>query len=283
MVIALAVMTMVSATAALEAEEKKWHEERVAHLTAEDGWLTLVGLHWLEEGENPAGSDPASKVHLVAAAPAKLGTFVRKGKSVEFKPAVPVTLNGKPFSGGPLKTDAAGAPDVLRVGTLQLLVIDRGDRLGVRVRDSEADARKHFVGLERFPVSADWRKDARFELAPEGKKISIPNVLGQVSDEPLYGTAVFTHEGKEYRLLATKEDDELFFVFADPTNRKTTYGAGRFLYTELPKDGKLVLDFNRAFNPPCAFSAFATCPLPVKENRLPIPVEAGEKRYAGGH
>lgn len=268
----------------LEAETQKWHDARVARLKADDGWLTLVGLRWLDEGDNAAGSSDKAPVELPQKAPAAFGVFTRHGKAVSFKPAdgVQVTVNGKPFAGGAIKTDEEGAPDVLRYGTLQLLVIDRGERVGVRVRDSEAEARKSFHGIDRFPVSAAWKKDCKFELAPEGRTIGVPNVLGDVSDVPLYGTALFQHDGHEYRLLATKEEDSLMFVFGDLTNKTDTYGAGRFLYTPLPKDGHVTLDFNRAFNPPCAFSPYATCPLPVKENRLSVRVEAGEKRY-GAH
>ena len=256
----------------LEADVARWHQKRIERLKAEDGWLALVGLHWLDEGTNTV--EP-------------LGTFVRKGKTVQFKPAqdVKVTRDGKPFpgTGGDLRTDADGQkPDLLRAGTRQFQVIDRGERVGVRVRDSEAETRRKFKGIERFPVGVGWRKVARFEPAKPGATIPIPNVLGDVSEVPLEGIAVFTHEGKEYRLQATREGDSLFFVFGDLTNRSDTYGAGRFLYTDLPRDGQVVLDFNRAYNPPCAFTPYATCPLPTRENKLPIRIEAGEKRY-GDH
>lgn len=260
------------AAAALEEETAAWHEKRQSRLSAEDGWLALVGLHWLDEGSN---DDVLPQI----------GTFTRKGKTVELKPAekASVTLNGKPFAGGAVATDGSGKPDLLRSGTLQLFVIERGDRVGVRVRDSEAKARKEFKGIPRFPVTLSWKKDAKWEPAQPGQTLPIPNVLGDVTDVPLSGTAVFTHDGQEVRLLATKEDDKLFFVFGDLTNRTDSYGAGRFLYTELPQNGRVTLDFNRAFNPPCAFSPFATCPLPVKENKLKLRVDAGEKRYGDAH
>lgn len=259
-----------------------WHAKRIDRLKAEDGWLALVGLHWLEEGDNPAGSAEDAKVQLPANAPARLGTFIRQGKQVRFVPArdAKVTLEGKRFTGGAVKTDAEGKPDTLRVGSLQLLVIDRGERVGVRVRDAEARLRREFKGIARFPVGPQWRKEATFVEAKAGESISIPNVLGDVSEVPLAGTAVFAHDGQEHKLIATREGDSLFFVFGDETNRTDTYGAGRFLYTELPKDGKVVLDFNKSYNPPCAFSHYATCPLPPKGNKLKLRVEAGEKRFA---
>ncbi|MBX5481717.1 MAG: DUF1684 domain-containing protein [Myxococcaceae bacterium] len=268
----------------LVAEEDAWHAQRIARLTAEDGWLTLVGLHWLEEGDNTAGSAKDAQVPLPASLPAKFGKFTRKGEQVTFTPApgVDVTLDGRPFRGGALKTDRQGAPDVLRAGTVQLLVIVRGDRVGVRVRDAASGVRRRFRGIDRFPVSAEWRKEARFEPAPKGTTVSITNVLGQVEQVPLAGDVVLSHEGKEYRLEAVEEDGGLFIVFGDLTNRDTTYPAGRFLQADAPKDGKVILDFNRAYNPPCAFTAFATCPLPTKKNRLPFRVEAGEKRF-GDH
>ncbi len=275
----LATMTLLTAApspspAQLEADVAQWHQKRIERLKAEDGWLALVGLHWLDEGTNSV--EP-------------LGTFVRKGKAVQFKPAagLSVTREGKPFPGAAapadVRTDADGQePDVFRAGTLQFQVIDRGERVGVRVRDSASETRRKFNGIERFSVRADWRKVAKFEPAAAGATIPIPNVLGDVSDVPLAGIAVFTHEGKEFRLQATHEGDSLFFVFGDLTNRTDTYGAGRFLYTELPRDGQVVLDFNRAYNPPCAFTPYATCPLPTRENKLTIRIEAGEKRY-GDH
>lgn len=281
-----AVMTAAAPTPSLPqltAQENAWHQKRLARLSAEDGWLTLVALDWLEEGDNPAGSAKDAKVALPPSAPAHLGTFTRHGQSVTFTPAqgVPVTLDGQSFQGGTVKTDAAGEPDVLRVGTLQLLTIVRGDRVGVRVRDSASEVRRDFKGIDRFPVSEAWRKVATWEPAQPGQAEKIVNVLGDVEETPIAGYAVFTHEGKTYRLEAMSEDDALFFVFGDQTNRDSSYPAGRFLVAEAPKDGQVVLDFNRAYNPPCAFTRFATCPLPPRGNRLPLRVEAGEKRY--GH
>ena len=265
----------------LEAQTKAWHQKRLERLRAEDGWLTLVNLHWLEEGDTVAGSAEDAALRLPSSAPARLGTFNRRGLEVRFAPARGVDLSsgGKPFAGGAVRTDATGDPDVLRHGTLQLLAIVRGNRVAVRVRDSAAETRRNFHGIPRFPVRADWRKDARFERAAPGGTVSIPNVLGEVEDVPLAGTATFTHQGKDYRLEATREGDKLFFVFGDLTNRKETYGAGRFLYADGPVDGRVVLDFNRAYNPPCAFTPYATCPLPPRQNKLPIQVDAGELRF----
>ena len=273
-----------SAADRLAAETQAWHDKRIERLKAEDGWLSLVNLFWLEEGETVAGSAAEAPLRLPPSAPPRLGTFTRKGQEISFTPqrGVEVTSGGKPFPGGPIRTDAAGTPDVLRHGTLQLLAIVRGDRVGIRVRDSAAATRREFRGIERFPVRLEWRKEARFEAAAPGRSVSIPNVMGEVEDVPLAGTAIFTHDGKEHRLEATWEGDKLFFVFGDLTNRKETYGAGRFLYADRPEEGRVILDFNRAYNPPCVFTPYATCPLPPKQNRLPLRVEAGELRY-GDH
>jgi uncharacterized protein (DUF1684 family) len=270
----------------LAAATRTWQEGRLNRLQAEDGWLSLVGLGWLKEGANTAGADGRAAVVFPEGAPQNVGTFTRTGSSVTFQPApgVAVTRGGKPFAGGPVQTDQEGRaePDILQLGRFRAQLIDRGNRIGVRIKDPEARARKEFKGIPTYPASARWRITARWEPANPPVEIAVPNVLGEVERSPSPGTAVFTVEGKEYRLTPVLEEGspDLFFVFADETNRTETYGAGRFLYADPAKDGTVVLDFNRAYNPPCAFSAFATCPLPPKQNRLALRVDAGEKRLA---
>lgn len=276
----------MNAPSGFEAETRAWHAERVARLTAEDGWLTLVGLHWLKEGSQRFGSASDNELIFPASVPAHAGTFTRKGNTVSLllEPGVSLTLDGKPFTGGTLRSDAEGRPDTLALGTLRFFVIRRGERLGVRVKDSEAPTRKAFHGILTYPPNATWRVEGRLEPATTERKLPVPNVLGEVEEMSSPGTVVFTFGGQEYRLTPVVEtgENQLFFIFGDLTNRDETYGAGRFLYADLPKDGKVVLDFNRAYNPPCAFTSFATCPLPPPQNRLKIRVEAGEKRY-GDH
>ena len=263
---------------------QSWQQDRLKRLQAEDGWLTLVGLGWLKEGTNSAGSDGKADIVFPDGAPKDVGTFTRSGRTVTFQPAagVSVTRDGKPFLGGPVQSDQEGRakPDIVQVGRLRFQLIDRGQRIGVRIKDPEARARKEFKGIPTFAPSAKWRVIARWEPANPPTEIAVPNVLGEIERSPSPGTAVFTVDGKEYRLTPVLEEGtpDWFFIFADETNRTETYGAGRFLYAQPAKNGTLILDFNRAYNPPCAFSAFATCPLPPKQNRLAIRVEAGEKR-----
>jgi uncharacterized protein len=273
-------------SAAFAQSTAAWHAQREKRLAADDGWLTLVALLWLKEGDNIAGSASGATVVFPAKAPARLGTFHRSGNAVSFQPepGVVVTRANQPFAGGPLKSDADGEPDILEVGGLHFFLIQRGDRMGLRVKDPDAPKRRDFHGVPTYEADPRWRIEAKWEPAPPGNSIPVPNVLGSVDKMPAPGTAVFSVDGKEFRLTPVLEEGEsnLFFVFADATNRTETYGAGRYLYAQPPKEGRVVLDFNRSYNPPCAFSPYATCPLPPKQNRLSIPIAAGEKRI-GDH
>jgi hypothetical protein len=279
------------ATAKYQQEIAAWQKDRDKMLRDENGWLTVAGLFWLDEGNNTFGSDSGNKVIFSAdKAPALAGFLVRHGNEVTLKasPGVAgITVDDKPVATEPvaLQSDASGKPTIVRLGSLSFFIIQRGDKVGVRVKDKASPALVAFHGLDYFPVQPAWRVEARFEPYVPAKKIPIANVLGQVADEDSPGAVVFEHDGKTYRMDALPGGDkgELFLIFADPTNGKETYGAGRFLDAEAPKDGKVVVDFNTAYNPPCAFTAFATCPLPPAQNRLALRVEAGEKKYGEGH
>jgi len=275
---------------AYRAEVRKWRADREARLKADGGWLTVAGLFWLEEGPNRFGTDPAGDVVLPdGSTPAKAGVFeLKEGRvAVSLLPEAKATIGGKPVSGvSILRPDTSGSPDVLEMGTLSLSVIKRGDRYGIRLKDKNAAARKGFTGLEWFDVKEDYRVAARWVAYPEPKPVEVPNVLGQIVPMPSPGYAEFTLAGKSVRLdgvLESPDAEELFFIFRDQTSGKETYGAGRFLYADLPKNGKVVLDFNKAYSPPCAFTPYATCPLPPRQNRLPVRVEAGEMAYGKGH
>lgn len=267
------------------AEIEKWHADRVSRLTAEDGWLSVVGLSWLQDGENSLGSAPASGIVLPpGSAPARLGTVrLEHGKAVlTVAPGAEVTHDGKAVKTIGLVSDADAEPTILRHGTLTFYLIRRGDRVGMRIKDRASAARKSFHGIESFPIDPKWRLPARFVPYGPKKSIPIPNVLGSVTQEPSPGAVVFSIGGREYRLDAVEEagEEDLFLIFGDRTNGTETYGAGRFLYAPKPDaHGRTVVDFNKAYNPPCAFTAFATCPLPPPQNRIAIAVEAGEKRY----
>jgi uncharacterized protein len=264
------------------AEVESWRAQRQARLQAEDGWLSVAGLFWLKQGDNSCGSRRGSTVRLPEGAPEKAGSFVLDAGQVRFRvePGVAASLDGKPFREGALRSDTKGSPEVVRIGQLALSIIERGGRIGVRLKDNGSARRREFAGLTWFPVDEAYRITARFVASAPGTTLDITNVLGQSEALPSPGEAVFSIGGRELRLTPVLEEPdakELFFIFRDKTSARETYGAGRFLYTELPQDGRLVLDFNEAYSPPCAFTPYATCPLPPKRNRLPVRIEAGEK------
>ncbi len=262
--------------AAHRREIEQWQVQRAERLKKEDSWLTLVGLFWLEEGQNVVTIPSKQTLRLQ-----------RSGETVTLEPDATMTVDGKPLSGpAQLRNDADPAgPTIVQTGTVRFNVIKRGDRYGLRVKDANAPTRTQFAGLDYFPIDAKYRVEARLEPYTPAKKIPIDDVTGMRSELESPGALVFTLDGKEYRLDPVLEEgsDELFIIFSDETRKDETYQAGRYLYTAMPKDGKVIVDFNRAYNPPCAFTPFATCPLPPAQNKLDIRIEAGEKRYAGGH
>jgi uncharacterized protein (DUF1684 family) len=265
-------------------EIESWRRAREARLKAEDGWLTVVGLFWLKEGRNTVGTDPGSDIVLPAgSAPGSAGQFVFEKGEVRFEsaPGVAARVDGKPAGVARLKPDTSGAPDLLRINSLTMFVIQRGRRTGIRLKDANSPARKSFAGLRYFPIREEYRVKARWEPYDPPKKVNIPNVLGGTSEDVSPGYVEFVLKGRRCRLEPVLEGEELFFIFKDRTAAKETYPAGRFLYTGLPKGGEVVLDFNRAINPPCAFTPYATCPLPPQQNHLAMRIEAGELRY--GH
>lgn len=274
--------------AAHKTEIQKWQSDRLASLSKEDGWLTLAGLFWLNEGENKFGTDPKGAVILPKdKAPAVAGSlFLEKGHvRLAARPGVEITADNKPVTALDLRDDNDdNGPTILKLGSLLLNIVKRGDRIGVRVKDTQSETRRQFKGLEYFPIDPRWRIEARFEPYQPAKTIPITNVLGMTDDETSPGAFVFEVDGKTYRLdpILEKGETDLFVMIADETTGKETYGAGRYLYVKPPDaTGKVVIDFNKAYNPPCAFTNFATCPLPPKQNHLALRIEAGEKKYTG--
>ena len=264
---------------------EEWRAGRLQRLTADNGWLTVAGLFWLKEGDNRVGTGPGNDIVLPAgSAPESVGVLAYRDGRATFSadPAAQVTSAGQPVTTLALKDDSAGPPDLLSVNDLTLFVIKRGDRHAVRLRDKNRPERTRFTGLTYFPIEPMYRVLADWVPYDPPKTIPIPNVLGGTENLPCPGYARFSLEGKEMRIEPVIEqpgDDELFIIFRDLTAGHETYGAGRFLYAPMPEGGKIVLDFNKAYNPPCAFTPFATCPLPPPQNVLPIRIEAGEKNY----
>ena len=280
------VLAAAIADPAYEKEIEQWRQQRVKNLTSEDGWLTLVGLYWLKEGANKLGSDPSSDVLLpVGRAPKSAGKIFLEGGKVrlEVLPEVPIQHNGKPVKSLELKPDDTEDVTTVTLGSVSFFAIKRANRLGIRIKDRENPDRTNFQGLSYFPVDAKWRLAAKFERYNPAKQVPILNIIGFLEDTPSPGAVLFQHGGKSYRLEALEggKDGKLFLIFSDQTSGKDTYGAGRYLYTDPPgADNTVIVDFNKAYNPPCAFTAFATCPLPPKQNRLALRIEAGEKKYA---
>ena len=259
----------VAAGPALEDEIAQWRHARASALQAEGGWLTVAGLFWLHDGANSFGKDASNEIALPDG-PAQAGVLELRAGTVA------VTMKGE-SARRELQPDSA---DVVKIGRLSLVLIKRGDRFGIRLKDPENPARKEFHGLDYFPASEAYRVTARWVAEP--RQIPVLNVLGQTEPSQCPGYAAFrigTKEVRLYPILEEMDAQELFYIFRDQTSGRETYAAGRFLYSALPKDGRVLLDFNKAVNPPCAFTAYATCPLPPVENRLPVRIEAGEKKY----
>lgn len=269
-----------------------WRSKRAAGLQAPEGWLSLIGLDWLKDGDNSFGASEDNRFAIAAKLPAHLAVVrVDKNALQLLAPAggfpKELLVNGQPAKEQPLFADDAQKPSKLSIGTVTIIIIRRDDRYALRIKDSLAPTRTDFHGLRWYAPNTSYRIRAKWVPYVPAKVLDIPTILGTVSKLPAPGAAEFSLEGKTMRLepvLEEPDSKELFFIMRDTTSKATTYGAGRFLYTELPdhglaQPGELVLDFNRLINPPCAFTAYATCPLPPPQNRLPVEIPAGEQRY----
>ena len=269
LLIGLAVLAGVLVADSYTDSIRAWQQKRDAGLRSPNSWLTLVGLFWLKPGDNTIGSADSNDFVLPkGSTPAQVGRLRLEGTTVTFI---------KPDGSSQILSYDDEKPDVVHAGSVSFYVIQRSGRLGVRAKDSASPALKSFEGMKYFPINPELHFQAA--LIPAPKKIPILNILGQTDLEDSPGIVEFTYRGEKYHLRPIYEDDTLFFLFKDPTNRTQTYQAGRMLNTPKPVDGKVDLDFNLSYNPPCTFTPYATCPLPPKENTLPFPVEAGEKRY----
>ncbi len=255
---------------------ERWRVQRRARLTSEDGWLTLVGLFWLQDGVNEV---------TLPTHPTLACRFILQNGRVTLAPNDRLGIKAPT----PLRddTDPQG-PTIIRTGTFSFQVIRRGDvsgdKFGIRAKDTASEARNDFKGLDYFPVSPAFRIEARFQPYRPPQKIPITNVLGMTSEETSPGALVFSLQGKIFRIdpILEQGEKDLFIIFKDATSGKETYGAARYMYAHPPDaSGKTIVDFNKSYNPPCVFTPYATCPLPPPQNRLPIRIEAGEKKYAG--
>jgi uncharacterized protein len=266
------------------AEAMDWRQRRYDRLTEAYGWLSLVGLDFVDDGRWQIGSDDASDL-VMPAGPEDWGVLIIDGTRARFEPANDaVSVDGRPGVPGLLVQPGRDEPVWVQAEDVRFQIIERNGRLAVRTRWPRAETLTEFKGLDYFPFNPEWRIEAHFEYHPPGTTIAIGSVLGDVLQEPNLGTAVFEYEGESYRLeaVADEDDEELFFILADRTTGRETYGAGRMLYAPMPDENdRTVLDFNRAYNPPCTFTEYSTCPLPPPENRLDVRITAGEKDYAG--
>jgi len=262
-----------------------WRQRRLEALTAPYAWLSLVELSLLEPGAEVTIGSAGGNDIVVARGPARWGTLHvdAGGESARFDNAAgdAVAFDGQPGASGRMSLTGNGEAPRIEAAQIRMHLIDPGGQLALRVRDPRAPSRSEFAGLDYYALKPEWRVEAEFIEHPRSSTLQVANVMGQLIEEPNPGMARFTHNGKQIELEAVLEDDQLFFIFADRTSGRETYGLGRFLYADLPSEGRVTLDFNQAYNPPCAFNAYTTCPLPPESNRIDAWIRAGEKAYAG--
>lgn len=262
------------------AETEAWRAEREARLTADDGWLTVAGLFFLTEGDNTFGSSPLNDI-ILRTGPDRAGVFaLRRGEiTVRAGAGETLTIDGRETESARLWPYEGASRPTITLGPLTLFAHYSGDRLAIRMRDRDSEIRRGFRGLRWFPVAEEHRVRGRYIPHPEPRTVELPNILGDVEMFRTSGSVAFSAGGAEHRMTAFDAGDRLWFIFRDLTSGSETYPAARFLYADAPQDGWTTLDFNRAYNPPCAFNPYTTCPLPPLENRLPVRIEAGEMDY----
>lgn len=248
---------------------------------SERGWLGLVGLFWLRDGENKIGSGPSNDIVLPPAAPAHIGIVQYNNGVATFRAArgVPIYCNGKQVTLKTLVADINEDADFLQIGDLTLVLLDRAGRHLIRIWDKHSKTRENFTGFNQYPVNPEYCIEAKYTAYDTPILISIQDVIEIYHETPFQGYVTFEFQGKKYRLEARTDEEDIRLDFRDATNGDTTYVGGRFLIAKKPQKGKILIDFNTAYNPPCAYTDYATCPLPPPENHLPIRIEAGEKTY----
>ncbi len=259
---------------------KEWKKERVENLKKPMGYLSMTGLYWLNEGVQSMGSDTDNDLVFPSELPKDIGQLnLNNGKLFFETENNEITINGDSSSDQSINSDADGEASMFNWNSHFWYVIKRGDQYGVRLKDTLADARMNITNVPTYKPQQQWVIKGKFEASTENSKVSITNKVGITYDRDLAGSVVFKYSDEEHDLLATTSGERLFIVFADLTNGTKTYGGGRFLYVDIPEKGnEVILDFNRAENPICGFSDYATCPLPRPENFLPFKVDAGEKK-----
>lgn len=269
-------------------EISEWDSKRASRLKADDGWLNLIGRFWLKPGENTFGTSKDNDIVIESSKlPEHIGSFLFIDTIVTFKAndGINVLYNNNPVKEIIMVDDQKKDMTVLQIGSIKFNLIIRDTLYGIRARDLNSELVKNFNGIERFPIDQSWDIKAKFEAYIPPKEIMVPNVLGQIDKENSPGAVVFDRDGKTYRIDAVDEGgDKLFLIFADQTSGDETYGGGRFMYVNKPDSTDIInLDFNKAYNPPCVFTKYATCPLPPLQNYLKLRIEAGEKIYGEGH
>ena len=262
------------------ADIETWRHEREQDLTANDGWLTVAGLFFLHEGENSFGAGPLNDI-VLPTGPPEAGVFVLQNHEVTLHatPGLTLAVNGEQVTVAPLYPREERAD--VQIDDLTLFVHYSGDRLAIRMRDTNSGIRQRFTGLRWYPVDETYRIPARFIPHDEPITVTLQNILGDIETFTSYGSVRLSLKGKSFDMLPMESDGRLWFIFRDLTSGSETYAAARFLYAEAPENGWTTVDFNMAYNPPCAFNPHTTCPLPPRENRLPVRVDAGEKAYPG--
>ena len=263
----------------------EWRQEVDNNLRRENGWLALAGLFWLRKGTNLIGSDPESDILLPRRAPARLGTFVFDGENItlNIETGQPVEVNGIAAKSARLDTDQEDVPSFITFNDMRMVVLRRSKGVGIRLWDNAREARSLFPSRQWHPVKEELRVPATYTRYETPKIVQMPDILGAILDEPMQGFVTFELNRKKYELIVEElSDGRLFVQFMDLTNGHSTYPSGRYHYTEAHEDGKVFIDFNKAYSPPCAFTEYATCTFPPQENRLNVAIEAGEI-YSGQH